>query len=100
MARGDYDAGGLKTAIAQKYAHLGLKVIAESLPLPSFALIANGKRLSAVRIAEIRAALVGPGQRVTWGDSIRHGAVPAADRDYDAVRGLRGRDAIPEKDNY
>lgn len=102
VARGDYDAGGLKTAIAQKYAHLGLKVIAESPPLPSFALIANGKRLSAVRIAEIRAALVGgdPGRRVTWGDSIRHGAVPASDKDYDAVRGLRGRDAIPEKDNY
>lgn len=102
VARGDFDAGGLKTVIARKYAHLGLKVIAESQPLPSFALIANGQRVSAARIAEIRAALSGAdqNQRAMWGDSLRYGVVPAADSDYDVVRALRGRTAIPEKDNY
>lgn len=102
VARGDYDAGGLKTAIARKYAHLGLKIIAESPPLPSFALIANGQRVSASRIAEIRAALASADQyqREMWGDSVRYGVVLAEDSDYDAVRALRGRTEIPEKDNY
>lgn len=102
VARGDYDAGGLKTAIGNKYAHLGLQIVAESPPLTSFALVANGERLSPERIAALRAALIGaePAQRATWGDNIRHGAVPAADQDYDAVRKLRARANIPEKDNF
>ncbi|MEW6514867.1 MAG: PhnD/SsuA/transferrin family substrate-binding protein [Pseudomonadota bacterium] len=102
VARGDYDAGGLKTAIGRKYLHLGLMVLAESPPLPSFALIANGTRLSAERIEQIRQALTRaqPGTTKSWGDNIRHGAVPANDRDYDAVRQLRGRADIPERDNF
>lgn len=102
VARGDYDAGGLKTAIGQKYAHLGLQVIAESPLLPSFALIANKQRLSAARISEIRDTLVQADAklRTTWGDNIRHGTAPAADKDYDAVRKLRGHAAIPEKGNF
>lgn len=102
VARGDYEAGGLKTAIGQKYAHLGLQVIAESPALPSFALIANSDRLSPERIAAIRMALVGatPAQRAAWGDSMRHGAVPATDGDFDAVRLLRTRADIPAKGNF
>lgn len=102
VARGDYDAGGLKTAIARKYLHLGLKVIAESPPLPAFALIANSQRISAARLAEIRDTLVQADaeRRATWGDNIRHGVMPAADKDYDAVRKLRGRAEIPEKGNF
>lgn len=102
VARGDYDAGGLKTAIGQKYAHLGLQIIAESPPLPAFSLIANGARLTPERIAAIRAALISADgtQRAAWGDNIRHGAVAADDRDYDAVRKLRARANIPEKGNF
>lgn len=102
VARGDFDAGGLKTAIGKKYAHLGLAVIAETPPLPSFALVANGARLSADTIERLRAALVaaGPAARAGWGDNIRHGAVPAADADFDPVRRLRGRAKIPAKGNY
>lgn len=100
VARGDFDAGGLKTAIGAKYRHLGLAVVAESAPLPSFALIANGTRLSAEQIAGIRNALTGADAtlRATWGDNIRHGAVPASDADYDPVRKLRARREIPEQD--
>lgn len=102
VARGDVDAGGLKTSIGQKYAHLGLQVIAESPPLPAFTLVANSARLSPERIAAIREALVGAdaAQRAPWGDSIRHGTVPAADKDYDAVRKLRARASIPEQGNF
>lgn len=102
VARGDFDAGGLKTVIGQKYAHVGLRVLAESPLLPSFALIANGARLSPERIAAIRNALVGAdaAQRTTWGDNIKHGVVPAADKDFDVVRKLRARTDIPEKGNF
>lgn len=102
VARGDYDAGGLKTAIGLKYAHLGLTVVAESPPLPAFAMIANGERVSAARIAEIRAALLGAdtAQRAAWGDNIRYGVVPASDKDYDVVRKLRGHRNIPEQGNF
>lgn len=102
VARGDFDAGGLKTTIGQKYAHLGLQVIAESQPLPAFTLIANGARLSPERIAAIGTALVSADatQRATWGDNIRHGTVPANDKDFDAVRKLRTRADIPEKGNF
>ncbi|WP_054701813.1 PhnD/SsuA/transferrin family substrate-binding protein [Desulfosarcina cetonica] len=41
VIRGDFDAGGLKTAIACKYAHMGLNIVAETLPLPGFALVGN-----------------------------------------------------------
>lgn len=102
VARGDYDAGGLKTAIAQRYAHLGLEVIAESRPLPSFTLIANGQRLSPERIALLRKALLeaDAAVRASWGDNIRHGAVPALDSDFDILRSLPGDKAIPEKGNF
>jgi len=102
VARGDFDAGGLKTSIGQKYAHLGLEVIAESPPLPAFALIANGERLSPERIAALRKALVEADAtlRAAWGDNIRHGAVSAADKDYDVVRKLPGDKGIPEKGNF
>ena len=102
VARGDFDAGGLKTAIGKKYAHLGLTVVAETPPLPSFALVANGARLSADTIERLRTALVAadPAARTGWGDNIRHGAVPAADADFDPVRKLRGRAKIPAKGNF
>lgn len=102
VARGDFDAGGLKTAIGQKYAYVGLRVIAESPPLPGFALITNGARLSPERIAAIRTALVGAdaAQCATWGDNTKHGVVPAADKDFDALRKLRARADIPEKGNF
>jgi len=102
VVRGDFDAGGLKTAIARKYAHLGLTVIAESPAMPGLALIANRKRLSAERIAQIRQILLNaPAEvRQQWGDNIRHGATPASDGDYDGMRRLPMPAAIPEQGNY
>ena len=39
VVRGEFDFGGLKTAIAQKYTHLGLKVVAESPLMTGLALV-------------------------------------------------------------
>lgn len=102
VVRGDFDAGGVKTAIARKYAHLGVTIAAESPAMPGLALIANGKRLSVQRIEQIRQLLLNaPAEvRQQWGDNIRHGVTPASDSDYDGMRRLPMPDAIPEQGNY
>lgn len=102
VARGDYAAGGLKGSIARKYQHLGVRVLAETAPLPAFALVANAERLSDVAIDAIRQALLQADAeaRASWGEAIRYGVVPASDRDYDEVRALGGQDVIPERGNF
>lgn len=109
VARGEYDAGGLKTAIGKKYAHMGLSIAAETQALPGFALIANSQTLRPETIDAIRKTLSGlqPLKNSndaeitkTWGDNIKYGAVPASDADYDAVRRLRARADIPEDGNF
>lgn len=107
VARGDYDFGGAKTSIARNYAHLGIVVLAETPPLPSFALVANSRRLSAERMAQLRrtlAELEPKGRDRTlmseWGPQLRNGAIVAADKDYDVLRRLRQQTSIPEKDNF
>lgn len=107
VARGDFDFGGAKTSIARNYAHLGIVVLAETPPLPSFALVANSRRLSAERLSQLRQTLVelDPKGRdrslmSDWGKQLRNGAVSAADSDYDVLRRLRGQANIPEKNNF
>ncbi|MFZ1985193.1 MAG: PhnD/SsuA/transferrin family substrate-binding protein [Desulfatitalea sp.] len=107
IIRGKYDAGGLKTAIAKKYTHMGLQILAETPPLPAFALVANTSALAAQRITEIRRVLValdpkGKDQDLlsTWGDNIRYGSAPAKDGDYDAVRQLLKGTTIPLDGNF
>jgi len=102
IVRGEFDAGGLKTAIARKYAHLGLRVLAESPPMPGLALVANRNRLSAERVAKIRQALLEADAetRKNWGDNIRYGASPVSDSDYDGMRQLPIQATIPQQGNF
>lgn len=107
IVRGEFDIGGLKTAIGRKYEHLGLKILAETPPLPSFALVGNAATLSTQERDAIRQALAGldPSGRdremlSSWGENIRYGSVPASDAEYDPVRALLGADPIPESGNF
>jgi len=107
VVRGEFDLGGLKSAIGRKYAHLGLTILAETPPLPSFALVGNAASLSPQERDAIRDALVGldpAGKDMallsTWGENIRYGSVPARDSDYAPVRELLGQTPIPEKGNF
>jgi len=102
VVRGEFELGGLKTAIAHKYDHLGLQVLAESRPLPGLALIVNRDKVSLERQAEIRQALieVAPEIREKWGDNINNGVSPVKDSDYDEIRQLSVGKAIPEVGNY
>lgn len=107
VVRGEFDAGGLKSVIARKYTHMGLQILAETKPLPGFVLVANRQTLTAQRIDAIRNALLAldpegadRDRLSTWGDSIRNGAVSAADHDYQVVRDLLGSQPIPMEGNF
>lgn len=102
VLRGDFAAGGVKTSIARKYARLGLVVLAETAPLPGYALVANGDTLSPERIAKIRQALLDadPTARKQWGENIRYGVIPARDEDYAGARQLPYKADIPARSNF
>jgi phosphonate transport system substrate-binding protein len=101
ILRGEFDLGSMKTQIARKYDGLGLAVVAETKPLPGFALVANAATVSPERMAQIRKYLLGAdaAARGDWG-AARHGVTPAQDSDYDAVRRLRVQTKIPETGNF
>jgi phosphonate transport system substrate-binding protein len=105
VVRGEFDAGGIKTAYGKKYAHMGLVIIAETPPLPGFALVAHRANMSPEKMDAIRGALLsldaaGPDKErlSTWGENIRYGAALASDGDYDALRKLKGNIVIPTTD--
>ncbi|WP_211226199.1 PhnD/SsuA/transferrin family substrate-binding protein [Desulfomicrobium escambiense] len=107
VVRGEFDLGGIKTAIGRKYAHLGLTIMAESAPMPSFALVGNAATLSPAEREAIRQALASldpdgkdKAMLSSWGENLRYGSVPADDGDYAPVRALLGNDAIPEDGNF
>jgi phosphonate transport system substrate-binding protein len=105
VIRGEFDAGGVKSAIGKKYAHLGLTILAETPPLPAFALVANRATLPGEKMEAIRSILTGLNPAgsdkemlISWGENIRNGAVTASDQDYDVVRKLKGNIVIPTTD--
>ena len=109
VAAGEFDGGGLKTAIGKKYAHLGLSFIAETDPLPGFVLAGNQQTLTEENIRGIRAQLtrLRPLQNTAdaettrgWGRNIKHGAVAASDRDFETVRAKLGELEIPRQGNF
>jgi phosphonate transport system substrate-binding protein len=107
VLEGQFDAGGLKSAIAKEYAHLGLETIAETPPLPAFALVGNTRTLPPEVTEEIRRQMIalepdGKDKKILsyWGENIRYGAVLASDDDYKPVRDLLGETTIPEKGNH
>jgi phosphonate transport system substrate-binding protein len=107
VARGDFDFGGAKTDIVRNYTHLGISILAETPPLPAFAMVANSRRLSPERQSRLRSVLAelepkGRDQALMrdWGKQLRNGAIAAADADYDVVRRLRRQTSIPEQGNF
>ena len=105
VVRGEFDAGGLKTAIGKKYGHMGLKILAETAPMPSFGLVGNQATMSTTTMQALREALTklnpAAGDKemlATWGENIRFGAVAASDKDYDVVRKFKGNGTIPTAD--
>ena len=90
IIRGNYQYGGIKTAIAQRYKHLGITILTSTANLPGFAMVANTKRLSPEEIEQLQQALLQTNtlDKTTWGGFIKYGCVEAKDQDYQALREL------------
>ncbi len=97
VVAGDVVAGGVKDEFADKYASLGLEVVAWSERVPGVALIANGATLPAVLIERIRGELLATPETTyrSWGTTLRHGMEPAVDHDFDGLRTFGDIEAIP-----
>ena len=66
-----------------------------------FSTVATSRRLVfRLSLTGIHAWLNDAAKRSAWGDSIRHGAVPAVDKYYDVMRKRRGHRNILAKDNF
>lgn len=91
VVKGRFDYGGVKDDVAQSYAHLGLDIVAQTEPMPSFALIANTQKLSASLQKGITEALLHApkSEYHTWGKSINKGVSLAHDDAYVPVRIMR-----------
>jgi len=107
VIRGDYAAGGLKTAVARKYAHMGLFVLQETPPLPAFAIIVNTRTMPPALIADIKNSLIAldstrykQKQTQDRSEVIGNGVVEAHDSDYKVIRDLLGTAQIPTAGNF
>lgn len=98
---------GIKSSIAQQYQSLGLKIIAQSDPMPGFLLVANPRTLDANLILHIQKTILnlnplGSSADATttarWGRMIRYGAAPVSSSDYDIIREALARINVPEGD--
>ncbi|PIE62616.1 MAG: ABC transporter substrate-binding protein [Desulfobacter postgatei] len=106
IVRSEFDIGGVKTEIAHKYEHLGLKILEETDIFPGFALVSNSTSVDPETAETIRKsfdALQPDGKDremlSAWGNKLANGAVPATDKQYDIIRRLLGDVVIPKKDN-
>jgi len=95
VAKGEYDAGAVKSTIAEIYKSKGLRVLAESAELPSIALIA-GKDVPRELIQSMSSALLRLDRRnpehrrllESWDYEYRYGFAPATAADYNELLGI------------
>ena len=101
---GDFELGGAKTAIVRRYAHLGLRTIAETHPWPGFLLAINREtvpRDTRERIAKSLLDLEPLSRQedaeitASWGNNLKYGVTPSSDCDFDEVRLHYGQMKIP-----
>ena len=94
---GKFSACGIKTSIGKQFHPLGLDLIAESQPVPSFVLVANRRTLNATEIDNVKKHLLTlqplkntQDAELTkdWGVLIKYGAIPATVDDFKIITEL------------
>ena len=109
VVRHEFAAGGVKTAIAKRFEHLGIRFLGETGPMPGFALIANGRTLNPEQIEMIKRKLLeldplnnSVHKKITedWGNIIKYGTAVVSDEDYSEIRQSLGDIVIPDKGNF
>ncbi len=91
----DFGLGGIKTQIARRYQHLGLRIVDETDPVPGFVLVANRATLDADLIDLIRESMLSLHPREnesdrdvvrTWSANLRYGARTVDEQAYESIR--------------
>ena len=107
VIKGKAAIAGTKTSIGKNYGHLGIKIIAESPPLPGFLLVANPRTMSKSTIDKIHKALFNldplknpsdAAMTQSWGAGIRYGVVPVHSTDYRLINEKLRQITIPGDD--
>lgn len=92
VARGSYQSGTMKTALASKYAGLGIRVLAETPRFPGFLLVANRATLPSKRLDELRNVLLGLTAQERSGLRFgRYGFSPVVAEQYDQLERYQTR---------
>lgn len=99
VVKGRFDYGGVKSDIASKYAHLGIEVVAQTQPIPAFALIAETQRVSFELRQALAKVLIGVPlkERLEWGKTIKHGCSLAEDKAFDSMRIMQLERIVKQK---
>ncbi|AGX88696.1 phosphonate transporter substrate-binding protein [Candidatus Symbiobacter mobilis CR] len=94
---GTVDYGVVKEEFANKYANLGVTILAQSLPVPSLGIAGNRRTLGDVLFERIRTVLLAThaAEYERWGLTIRYGMAAAYDTDFDASRSFGDPASIP-----
>ena len=97
-----YKYGGLKTDIAEKYYHLGLKEIKRSAPIPSFVLVANAQTLDENTISDIKNIMLSIDDKELslWDKSLKYGVKETNTDDYKNLRESLKSIKIPSESNF
>ncbi|MDA3806476.1 MAG: PhnD/SsuA/transferrin family substrate-binding protein, partial [Thiomicrorhabdus sp.] len=97
---GKFSACGIKTSIGKQFYPLGLDLIAESEPVPSYVLVANRRTLTAAEVASVRKHLLAlkplenkQDAELTkdWGNLIKYGTSPVTVDDFRMINDLINR---------
>jgi phosphonate transport system substrate-binding protein len=94
VLNGDFDAGILKDAVAEKYVTKGLRIIYTSTPLPSY-IFATNKNISPVTFEKLKKAMLSLNKKSNKNKEILSslernydGFEVAQDKDFDGIRRL------------
>jgi phosphonate transport system substrate-binding protein len=93
VLKGQHDAGGVRDSVANRYIRLGIRVIAESEPIPTGPVVV-GRGLSSDRVNHIKKSLLELNPDNTMhqkilkrlDDDLKNGFIEASDNDYADIR--------------
>lgn len=99
VIKGHFEFGGIKNDMAHNYAHLGLEIVAQTEPVPAFALVVDRKRLSSERIQALEKALLEAEEQeyALWHKSMKYGLTRADDSAYEAIRRMQQESHVATK---
>ena len=96
VVAGAVQLGGMREEVADRHSGLGLQVLARTDPLPGFVLVGHSGLLSRQGLSQLDKLVDTPASEYgRWGGALRHGLVPAADSDFDAVRAILQKERRP-----